>query len=443
MTIEELKYSIDKFKNNQSDSNGNYYPLIAVEYAIKGELIMLHNFFDKLEDKYGITIKDFYYSKYYIANEEPNLFLYSNKGKIEFFINDYVNNLDTGSVMTALKQYNKKDFLKTKWKLSDEDTEEFLDIFIRLYNFFGLRKRELYTDYNYVLKTNIDLNVLLSFNLYVDTSNGHGYIFEKVLSDSSFEKCEMMNGQFLPDKYPKDCNFYYTKTVSENSVYLCVNNNDIFNFLNEELIGKISTDVLVDVSSFSLPFQERIKYCNSILKLNLEEERATEIENSRNLERRRIMQFYNKFSELAALINNTSLDMDFKKIKFNELEKIIFKSYGLPNALGYIEFEDFFKNNMVLRMLDLATLDLTNVDIRGIDFSGTNIHINPQVIYNKDMTNVNATNVKFSPFFDSFDDTILDGTIINDHEANINLDKVRSYNENTHITNEVIVISLK
>lgn len=441
MTLEELRHSIDKFKNNQSDSNGNYYPLIALEYAIKGEIIILHNFIDKLENRYGIRIKSFYYTTYNVRNVEPILSLASNKGEINFLVSDYVDKSEPGNVVSFINEINKKDYLIKKWKLTESDAEEFLDIFIRLYNFFGLGG--LSGDYNYILKTNIGLNVLLSFNLYANLSTGYGYFFKKVLSDSSFEKVEVMNGHFLPDKYPKDCNFYYIKSIPENSVFLRVNNNDIFNFLNEELIGKISTDVLVDISAFSLSFQERIKYCNSILKLNLEEERVAEIENSRNLERERIMQFYNKFSELATLINNTSLDMNFKKIKLKELEKIIFKNYGLPNALGYIEFEDFFKKNMVLRMLDLSMLDLTNVDIREMDFSGTNVHINPQVVYNKDMTNVNATDVKFSPFFDSFDNVILDGAIINDHEANINLDKVRSYNEYTRITNEVIIMSFK
>lgn len=111
--------------------------------------------------------------------------------------------------------------------------------------------------------------------------------------------------------------------------------------------------------------------------------------------------------------------------------------------MGYIEFEEFFKNNMVLRMLDLSKLDLTNVDIRGMDFSGTNIHIDPQKVYNNDLSYVNATDVKFSPFFDSFQDVVLDGTIINDYEANINLSLVRSYNGDTYISKDVVRVLVR
>lgn len=87
---------------------------------------------------------------------------------------------------------------------------------------------------------------------------------------------------------------------------------------------------------------------------------------------------------------------------------------------------------MILRMIDLSAIDLTNADIRNMDFSGTNIQINPQTIYNKDMTNVNAKGVHF-PFYYSFENTIIDGCIIDDWEAMIDLDKVKSYNNSTYI----------
>ena len=54
------------------------------------------------------------------------------------------------------------------------------------------------------------------------------------------------------------------------------------------------------------------------------------------------MQFYTKFSEFANLINNVNLDMDFKKIKFNELEKIIFKSGNLLKKEKFIYREGIF-----------------------------------------------------------------------------------------------------
>lgn len=75
-----------------------------------------------------------------------------------------------------------------------------------------------------------------------------------------------------------------------------------------------------------------------------------------------------------------------------------------------------------------------------MDFSGTNVHIAPQKIYNKDMTDVNATGLKFSPFTDSFEGVILNGTIITDKEANIDLDTVAKYDSRTGIKKDNIVI---
>ena len=46
---------------------------------------------------------------------------------------------------------------------------------------------------------------------------------------------------------------------------------------------------------------------------------------------------------------------------------------------------------------------------------------------------VNALGIKFSPFTDKFDDVILDGAKIDDWEAMINLEKVKSYNRQTVI----------
>ncbi len=149
---------------------------------------------------------------------------------------------------------------------------------------------------------------------------------------------------------------------------------------------------------------------------------------------------YEYFKKVIELLNSTKMEIGFERIKVDNIEKIIFKNNGLPNKNGYIEFEEFFENNLVLRMLDLSNVDLTNVNIIGLDFSGTNIHIDPQTIYNKDMTDVNCYGIKFSPWFCSFNDVILDGCVINDYEAMIDFTKLKSYNENTKVLSEVIDI---
>ena len=167
--------------------------------------------------------------------------------------------------------------------------------------------------------------------------------------------------------------------------------------------------------------------------IDLEESKQKEINNLKQKQIERIKEAYKLFKELAELLNNSKLEeLNLEKIKLDKIKEIFFKNNGLPNEKGYIEISDFFRNNMILRMIDLSTIDLTNVNIRNMDFSGTNIQINPQTIYNKDMINVNAKGIHF-PFYYSFEDTILDGCIIDDWEAMIDLDKVKSYNNSTYI----------
>lgn len=235
-------------------------------------------------------------------------------------------------------------------------------------------------------------------------------------------------------------NFYYYKESLSTKREIVFNNDEVKAFLNEELIGKIYAALKIDISAFPRKLQEEIRQAEISLKAELSEKENAEMLATKELQVERIMKAYALIKEATELLSLAKSDIGMEKIKLDNINAILFKNNGVPNSLGYIEFEEFFKNNMVLRMLDLSKLDLTNVDIRGMDFSGTNIHIDPQKIYNKDMSYVNATDVKFSPFFDSFHDVILDGTIINDYEANINLSLVRSYNEDTHLSKDVVMV---
>lgn len=209
------------------------------------------------------------------------------------------------------------------------------------------------------------------------------------------------------------------------------------NKLSEEDIGKLLLSLKLDISKFPNDEQEEIRqfYLSSIGQL--ENDQETKLKEFRELQINRIMLAYTKFKEIAELLNDTKMDLKFDRVKISDLKKIIFKNDGNPTNNGYIEFDDFFKNNMLLRMLDLSQLNLTNVNITNMDFSGTNIHIDPQIIYNKDMTNVNAFGVEFS-ILDSFDGVILDGAKINDWNAMIYLEKLKSYNSSTIIRKDVL-----
>lgn len=293
---------------------------------------------------------------------------------------------------------------------------------------------KVYSKHLITFNSNYGLNLQLSF-----LNN----MFKILLSDVQFNEHNPYPESFMEldcESYAKTFyKFYYLKDLLNNTQEVDIS--DLGKeIINEEMIGKLYTSTTVDISTLPKRLQDEIRNFAVVHNLGLEEEKAREIKSLQVMQIDRIKKAYEYFKMATELLNSAKTDLSFEKIVLED-NKIFFKNNGLPNEKGYIEIEDFFKNNMILRMLDLSKVDLTNVDIRGIDFSGTNIHIDPQTIYQKDMTNVNCYGVKFSPFSDSFQDVILDGTIINDREANIDLSKVKSYNEQTKILHEVIDMS--
>ena len=48
-----------------------------------------------------------------------------------------------------------------------------------------------------------------------------------------------------------------------------------------------------------------------------------------------------------------------------------------------------------LKLFDLLTFDFSGFDVSNLDFTGTNASINPQNVYNKDMSNGNYSDVTF------------------------------------------------
>lgn len=91
-----------------------------------------------------------------------------------------------------------------------------------------------------------------------------------------------------------------------------------------------------------------------------------------------------------------------EKIKFDltkeELEDIIFE-YENPKK------KKMAFNFTLIKKIDLSGVDFTNVDISGLNFNGSKgVQINPQTVYNKDLSDVTATDVEF---IGSFDDVLI------------------------------------
>ena len=300
--------------------------------------------------------------------------------------------------------------VKSKMFKRAEKTKEFAELLKNMQDIPIRHEKNLQTNSDNVLGIEFDDPSAIYFKLYhkKDDANAIPYSYR---AKPFYYNCITVNG----DKHWFD-NQKYTE---------------------EEVVKELSM-LKVDISSFSKEEQEKINQFYIANMLNLEQANEEKAKEFREIQINRIMLAYQKFKEIAELLNDTKMDLNFDRIKMDNLATIIFKNNGNPTEKGYIEFDDFFKNNMVLRMLDLSELDLTNVNITNMDFSGTNVHIDPQSIYNRDMSGVNATGVHFSPFNDSFDNVTLDGALINDREAMIDYNNLESYDDNTIVKKENI-----
>lgn len=444
MNILELKEIVHNFNIGNHNHYPDYVSVLTIEHVLKkhyqeladktkefqkhvSHLMMLDAEVSLRENK--IIIK---FDNNILSNKKSKICIHYWGGRVDFDCYDQNGCYKKSRFINVLK--------------NDDIVDEFIDYFIA----WNRKFNTLFLGY----KTSVGLfiNINLSPNefkiLFGDRNHGtmwakrHAYHYG--LPTEFYEKEESISGVrgfYIDDYRPTDqdeANFYYFKNILTNENSVTYVNKEVQDFLNEELIGKLYVELQVDIANFDQELQDELRHYDLAYQAGISEAKAKEMDSLRKLQVDRIMKAYSLFKELTELLNNAKMDLPLEKIKLENLEHIIFKNNGLPNQYGAIEFEDFFRQNMILRMLDLSNLDLTSVDIRGIDFSGTNIHINPQTIFNKDMTEVNASGVKFSPFSDSFVGVILDGAIITDYEASIHLSEVKSYNEKTVIIQEVI-----
>lgn len=443
MYLSTLRNQINNFSEGNIITIENYVPLFVVEEVLNKKIVEFNqeveNYKEYLTKLTGYSIKINMYSHLIVIEYNTGLFSNSNRVSVD---------ITNSEKIRVYKDFGDKNKKVVKLLEKDEETKNFILRTLPFRKFSSFMHLDLKTNLGLFVNFNLEdrktLKILVSDKKY-NTKYANSFISRKL--PSIFYKCNsfyavgfMVNS---PQKIEEDeLNFYYYKD-SNGEKKIHYENEEVKELINEELLGKMYLNMCIPISSFDEELQEEIKQFYISRKLELKEKQEEEMKLFRSMQIDRIMKAYNLIKEAIELLNNSKTDITFDKIKIENLSSILFKYDGKPNSRGFIEFEDLFKNNMILRMLDLSMLSLDNVDIRGIDFSYTNIHIDPQTIFNKDMSYVNASGVKFSPWSDIFDDVILNGTIIDDIEANVDLNKVKSYNSDTYIGKNVVQVLIR
>jgi len=247
-----------------------------------------------------------------------------------------------------------------------------------------------------------------------------------------------------------DDNLIYDKR--KKIVYLPYKNRlvDITDYYQKKLInkGKISIDYSIDriLSLDDLAINEVEK-----LEEIMEEERKKHKEIIDKQEK------VKKQREIDQRIQEDKANKEIAKEKRLEgLRKIkegleLLQKYGKGAKLPRIQYNfDFDLVNdhkefpreliKVLKYLDLSLVDFTNVKVSGIDFRGCNIeHLDPQIVYNKDLSNSNFEGIFMRPFISfegvdirgskfSYDDNNMTINVLNESLSRAIYDDTTTFN---------------
>ncbi len=131
-------------------------------------------------------------------------------------------------------------------------------------------------------------------------------------------------------------------------------------------------------------------------KKNVQQQKLQEAKEQEELEQQRNRREYADtlngikvmLKKLAVLQQKTG---DHRKIIVDDL---------LITVDEHKEINPLYINLEMLRFIDFSVVDLRNVKMTGIDFRGCNINLDPQTVYNKDLSNSNFEGLHIDTFMD-------------------------------------------
>ena len=122
------------------------------------------------------------------------------------------------------------------------------------------------------------------------------------------------------------------------------------------------------------------------LQKKLEQKKYEEEKRKQN----KINKVNNALKQVSLILENVERDAYLLE---QEGQNHISKKMIVPEELLFIkvddhkEFNSMFLDNKILRFVDFSSISFENVKVSGLDLSYTNANIDPQEVYNKDMSN--------------------------------------------------------
>ncbi len=207
--------------------------------------------------------------------------------------------------------------------------------------------------------------------------------------------------------------------------------------LKEELKNeKLREEQIEAKKRFDAKRKEEERQKQELLRKQEENKRLKEISQKKDEEaaRKRELkaQYLGQMRELAKSLALLDDDEDIDRITIKNL---------YDDCGDHLEIKEDYSD--YLDVIDLSRESFKNVKISGLNFKGSNVIFNPQVVYNKDMSNCNFEGVHFSPFA-SFAGVNIEGSSFSPDNDRSTIDTFNSsisraiYNDQTRINGKSV-----
>lgn len=236
---------------------------------------------------------------------------------------------------------------------------------------------------------------------------------------------------YVYDKKTKTCNFlvngkyslkddelsYNGFKIADN--YYLVNGHDVINVYQYNLKNKViaNPSKITTYNNFitGLPNYKEINEYKSMINNREEADKLSE----KIIQEKTLSELVLKDKEklvanaLKQLLEETKNLNRFKNTKKDRDD--ITAEMLFEKVADHLEVKNEFKN--ILSFLDLSLIDFSNVKIADLDFSYSNANINPQTVYQKDMSHGNYSGLNFD--FKSFNGVNISDSIFDSYYINI------------------------
>jgi len=278
---------------------------------------------------------------------------------------------------------------------------------------------------------------LFKSNIFSDAIKKRLFAYEYVKDDYCFKVryepiyvfnynfllCYGKKGFYLYDKSSNIYEFvgpnktiYYEKKLlldQNNKVYFLYNNQkiDITNYYYDILISKNSINIVNGVNINRILSKEEFALYNmEEIERILQEERKNNRKIKEEQRKQKQLEDLEKAKEQEKMEEEQRKQIEMNTLKSIQQALSVLQQVSSPSKTVtrinvdniFIPVDDHLEIIPIiatmLRFVDLSWIRFDNVKVSGLDFSYSNIKFNPQMIYNKDLSNCNFEGVHIEPF---------------------------------------------